>query len=183
MLFRCKPMSDDDTENSGTENSVSEAPASTPSEGIMGQIDNYFGISKAGSSVEGEIRAGITTFLTMAYILIVNPKMMSGADITFMEFETGISFNDALVATAVASFVACMIMGLWANLPFALAPGMGLNAYFLYTVCFGMGVPWDIALAAVFVEGLLFVGLSYAGARTAMINAIPKDLKLSLIHI
>ena len=70
-------------------------------------------------------------------------------------------------------------MGLWANLPFALAPGMGLNAYFLYTVCFGMGVPWDIALAAVFVEGLLFVGLSYAGARTAMINAIPKDLKIA----
>ena len=172
-------MSDDDTENSGTENSVSEAPASTPSEGIMGQIDNYFGISKAGSSVEGEIRAGITTFLTMAYILIVNPLMLSGADITFTDFQTGIPFNDALVATAVASFIACIIMGLWANLPFALAPGMGLNAYFLYTVCFGMGVPWDIALAAVFVEGLLFVGLSYAGARTAMINAIPKDLKIA----
>ena len=181
-------MSDDDTENSGTENKVSEAPASTPSEGIMGQIDNYFGISKAGSSVEGEIRAGVTTFLTMAYILIVNPLMLSGGDITFLDdpstpefegFATGIPFNDALVATAVASFIACIIMGLWANLPFALAPGMGLNAYFLYTVCFGMGVPWDIALAAVFVEGLLFVGLSYAGARTAMINAIPKDLKIA----
>ena len=172
-------MSDDDTENSGTENSVSEAPATTPSEGIMGQIDNYFGISKAGSSVEGEIRAGITTFLTMAYILIVNPLMLTGKDITFMEFETGIPYNDALVATAVASFVACIIMGLYANLPFALAPGMGLNAYFLYTVCFGMGVPWEIALAAVFVEGLLFVGLSIAGARTAMLNAIPKDLKIA----
>ena len=161
-------MSDDDTENSGTESSASDAPESTPSEGIMGQIDNYFGISKAGSSVEGEIRAGVTTFLTMAYILIVNPLMLTGKDITFMEFETGIPYNDALVATAVASFVACIIMGLWANLPFALAPGMGLNAYFLYTVCFGMGVPWEIALAAVFVEGLLFVGLSYAGARTAI---------------
>tara|TARA_E500000081_G_C6107384_1_gene340812 strand:+ start:25 stop:1530 length:1506 start_codon:yes stop_codon:yes gene_type:complete len=172
-------MSDDDTENSGTESSASDVPESTPSEGIMGQIDNYFGISKAGSSVEGEIRAGVTTFLTMAYILIVNPLMLTGKDITFMEFETGIPYNDALVATAVASFVACIIMGLWANLPFALAPGMGLNAYFLYTVCFGMGVPWEIALAAVFVEGLLFVGLSYAGARTAMINAIPKDLKIA----
>ena len=93
-------MSDDDTENNVTENSVSEAPASTPSEGIMGQIDDYFGISKAGSSVEGEIRAGVTTFLTMAYILIVNPLMLSGADITFTDFETGIPFNDALVATA-----------------------------------------------------------------------------------
>ena len=172
-------MSDDDTENSSTESSVTEAPSSSPQGGIMGQLDDYFGISKAGSSVEGEIRAGVTTFLTMAYILIVNPLMLSGADITFTDFQTGIPFNDALVATAVASFIACIIMGLWANLPFALAPGMGLNAYFLYTVCFGMGVPWDIALAAVFVEGLLFVGLSYAGARTAMINAIPKDLKLA----
>ena len=172
-------MSDDDTENSSTESSVTEAPSSSPQGGIMGQLDDYFGISKAGSSVEGEIRAGVTTFLTMAYILIVNPLMLSGADITFTDYQTGIPFNDALVATAVASFIACIIMGLWANLPFALAPGMGLNAYFLYTVCFGMGVPWDIALAAVFVEGLLFVGLSYAGARTAMINAIPKDLKIA----
>ena len=179
MLFRCIPMSDDDTENSSTESSVTEAPSSSPQGGIMGQLDDYFGISKAGSSVEGEIRAGVTTFLTMAYILIVNPLMLSGADITFTDYQTGIPFNDALVATAVASFIACIIMGLWANLPFALAPGMGLNAYFLYTVCFGMGVPWDIALAAVFVEGLLFVGLSYAGARTAMINAIPKDLKIA----
>ena len=172
-------MSDDDTENSSTGSSVTEAPSSSPQGGIMGQLDDYFGISKAGSSVEGEIRAGVTTFLTMAYILIVNPLMLSGADITFTDYQTGIPFNDALVATAVASFIACIIMGLWANLPFALAPGMGLNAYFLYTVCFGMGVPWDIALAAVFVEGLLFVGLSYAGARTAMINAIPKDLKIA----
>ena len=179
MLFRCIPMSDDDTENSSTGSSVTEAPSSSPQGGIMGQLDDYFGISKAGSSVEGEIRAGVTTFLTMAYILIVNPLMLSGADITFTDYQTGIPFNDALVATAVASFIACIIMGLWANLPFALAPGMGLNAYFLYTVCFGMGVPWDIALAAVFVEGLLFVGLSYAGARTAMINAIPKDLKIA----
>ena len=172
-------MSDDATENNSTEEEVTEAPNSPSQSGIMGQLDDYFGISKAGSSVEGEIRAGVTTFLTMAYILIVNPLMLSGADITFTDFQTGIPFNDALVATAVASFIACIIMGLWANLPFALAPGMGLNAYFLYTVCFGMGVPWDIALAAVFVEGLLFVGLSYAGASTAMINAIPKDLKLA----
>ena len=172
-------MSDDDTQNGDDGGVEMEAPAATSGGGFMGQIDDYFGISKAGSSVEGEIRAGVTTFLTMAYILIVNPKMMSGADITFMDFETGISFNDALVATAVASFVACMIMGLWANLPFALAPGMGLNAYFLYGVCLGMGVPWDIALAAVFVEGLIFLGLSFTGARSAMINAIPKDLKIA----
>ena len=113
-------MSDDDTQNSDDGGSEMEAPVASSGNGFMGQIDDYFGISKAGSSVEGEIRAGVTTFLTMAYILIVNPKMMSGADITFMDFETGISFNDALVATAVASFVACMIMGLWANLPLSL---------------------------------------------------------------
>jgi AGZA family xanthine/uracil permease-like MFS transporter len=143
------------------------------------KIDEYFGISRQGSTIEGEIRAGVTTFLTMAYILIVNPKMMSGSDITFMDFETGIPFGDALFATAVAACVACLIMGLWANLPFALAPGMGLNAYFLYGVCLGMGIPWDVALAAVFVEGLLFLGLASTGARAAMINAIPKDLKIA----
>ena len=155
-----------------------EAPPA-PSADTGDPIDDFFGITKAGSTVEGEIRAGVTTFLTMAYILIVNPKMMSGSDITFMEFDTGIPFNDALFATAVAACIACLIMGLWANLPFALAPGMGLNAYFLYGVCLGMGIPWDIALAAVFVEGLLFLALASTGARAAMINAIPKDLKIA----
>jgi len=76
------------------------------------KIDEYFGISRQGSTIEGEIRAGVTTFLTMAYILIVNPKMMSGSDITFMDFKTGIPFGDALFATAVAACVACLIMGL-----------------------------------------------------------------------
>ena len=177
-------MSDDDMENGDDGESETEAPpapeaAPAPEAGPGDAVDDFFGITKAGSTVEGEIRAGVTTFLTMAYILIVNPKMMSGSDITFMDFETGIPFNDALFATAVAACVACLIMGLWANLPFALAPGMGLNAYFLYGVCLGMGVPWDIALAAVFVEGLLFLALASTGARAAMINAIPKDLKIA----
>ena len=100
-------------------------------------MDKYFDYRKHKTDFKTEVIAGVSTFLTMAYILIVNPLMLTGKDITFMEFETGIPYNDALVATAVASFVACIIMGLWANLPFALAPGMGLNAYFLYTVCFG----------------------------------------------
>ena len=177
-------MSDDDMENGDDEGSEMETPAApeaapAPEAGSGDALDDYFGITKAGSTVEGEIRAGLTTFLTMAYILIVNPKMMSGSDITFMDFQTGIPFNDALFATAVAACVACLIMGLWANLPFALAPGMGLNAYFLYGVCLGMGVTWDIALAAVFVEGLLFLALAGTGARAAMINAIPKDLKIA----
>ena len=91
----------------------------------MEALDKQFGITDAGSTVETEIRAGITTFLTMAYILLVNPAMLSNA---------GIGFEEALFATAIAAFVGCTVMGLWANLPFALAPGMGLNAYFTFAV-------------------------------------------------
>ena len=164
-------MSDDDMENGGDEGSEMEAPAAAAGSGDP--LDDYFGITKAGSTVETEIRAGLTTFLTMAYILFVNPSMLS---------LTGIPFEDALFATAVAAFVGCVVMGLWANLPFALAPGMGLNAYFTFTVVlYGFGVSWQIALAAVFVEGVLFMILSLpqVGARSAMINAIPKDLKIA----
>ncbi len=138
----------------------------------MEALDKQFGITEAGSTVNGEIRAGVTTFLTMAYILLVNPAMLSG---------TGMEFNDALFATAIAAFVGCTVMGLWANLPFALAPGMGLNAYFTFTVVIGMGVAWEIALAAVFVEGILFMimSLPQVGWRTEMINSIPTDLKIA----
>ena len=94
------------------------------------QLDDYFGYTAKGSSLEGEIRAGMTTFLTMAYILFVNPDMLNlGFTATATSPSIGIPFDDALFATAVAAFVGCVIMGLWANLPFALAPGMGLNAY------------------------------------------------------
>jgi AGZA family xanthine/uracil permease-like MFS transporter len=94
---------------------------------------------------------------------------------------TGIPFGDALFATAVAAFVGCVVMGLWANLPFALAPGMGLNAYFTFAVVLGMGIPWDVALAAVLVEGVLFliISLPQVGWRTTMINSIPTDLKIA----
>ena len=138
----------------------------------MEALDKQFGITEAGSTVEGEIRAGITTFLTMAYILLVNPSMLQGA---------GIAFDDALFATAIAAFVGCVVMGLWANLPFALAPGMGLNAYFTFAVVIGMGVEWEVALAAVFVEGLIFmvISLPQVGWRTQMINSIPRDLKIA----
>ncbi len=149
----------------------------TPCKGNTGEknmeaLDKQFGITEAGSTVEGEIRAGITTFLTMAYILLVNPSMLSGA---------GIAFDDALFATAIAAFVGCVVMGLWANLPFALAPGMGLNAYFTFAVVIGMGVDWEVALAAVFVEGLIFmvISLPQVGWRTQMINSIPRDLKIA----
>ena len=138
----------------------------------MEALDKQFGITDAGSTVEAEIRAGITTFLTMAYILLVNPAMLSG---------TGIGFDNALFATAIAAFIGCTVMGLWANLPFALAPGMGLNAYFTFGVVGAMGVAWDVALAAVFVEGLIFmvISLPQIGWRTEMINSIPTDLKIA----
>tara|TARA_B110001452_G_scaffold93661_1_gene77330 strand:- start:331 stop:1812 length:1482 start_codon:yes stop_codon:yes gene_type:complete len=118
------------------------------------------------------MRAGLTTFMTMAYILLVNPAMLSNA---------GMPFDDVLFATAIASFVGCIVMGMWANLPFALAPGMGLNAYFTFTVVGAMGIPWQVALAAVFVEGLIFliISLPQIGWRTKMINSIPQDLKIA----
>ncbi|MFL2964881.1 MAG: NCS2 family permease [Candidatus Thalassarchaeaceae archaeon] len=138
----------------------------------MEALDKQFGITDAGSTVEAEIRAGITTFLTMAYILLVNPSMLAG---------TGIGFDNALFATAIAAFVGCTVMGLWANLPFALAPGMGLNAYFTFAVVGAMGVAWEVALAAVFVEGIIFmiISLPQIGWRTEMINSIPTDLKIA----
>ena len=140
----------------------------------MEALDKMFGVTEAGSDVNTELRAGLATFLTMAYILLVNPSMLSA---------TGIPFNDALFATALAAFVGCMVMAFWAKLPFALAPGMGLNAYFAFTVAapWAMAVPWDIALAAILVQGVIFLILSLpqVGVRTAMINSIPTDLKIA----
>jgi len=140
----------------------------------MEALDKMFGVTDAGSDVNTEVRAGVATFLTMAYILLVNPSMLSA---------TGIPFNDALFATALAAFVGCMVMAFWARLPFALAPGMGLNAYFAFTVAapWAMAVPWEIALAAILVQGVIFLVLSLpqVGVRTAMINSIPTDLKIA----
>ena len=143
--------------------------------GFEQNIANYFKFEERDATLNGELRAGLTTFLTMAYILIVNPSMLHNFG------ATGIPYDDALFATAIAAFVGCVVMGLWANLPFALAPGMGLNAYFTFAVVLGMGIPWEIALAAVLVEGIIFViiSLPQVGWRTKMINAIPKDLKIA----
>ena len=135
-------------------------------------IANYFKFEEKGATLNGELRAGLTTFLTMAYILLVNPAMLAVG---------GIPFDDALFATAIAAFVGCVVMGLWANKPYALAPGMGLNAYFVFSVVIGMGIAWEVALAAVFIEGIIFlvISLPQIGWRTKMINAIPKDLKIA----
>ena len=133
-------------------------------------LDRYFRISARGSSVSTELRAGLVTFLTMAYILLVNPQILA---------QAGMPVADVTAATALGAAFATLLMGLYANFPFALAPGMGLNAYFTYGVVLGMGVSWQVALTAVFVEGLIFIALSFAGIRTALIRAIPLPIKLA----
>jgi len=131
----------------------------------MESINRYFGISQAGSTVRREVVAGITTFLTMAYIVFVNPSILVQA-VPGVFDQTGKIIDQALynsyygafmVATIVGGAIATLIMGLYANYPFALAPGMGLNAYFTYTVCLKLGIPWQLALTAVFIEGLIFI--------------------------
>lgn len=134
-------------------------------------LDQFFDISGRGSTVGTEFRAGIVTFLTMAYILFVNPQILG---------QAGMPMDDVTLATALASAVATLVMGLYANYPFALAPGMGLNAYFTYGVVLGMGVSYQTALAAVFIEGLLFFALAFGGIRTAVVNAIPLNLKRAI---
>jgi adenine/guanine/hypoxanthine permease len=137
----------------------------------MNALDRYFRITERGSSIGIEVRAGVATFLTMAYILFVNPQILADA---------GMPVHDVTLATAMAASVATLVMGLLANYPFALAPGMGLNAYFTYGVVIGMGVSYQTALAAVFVEGLLFLLLAFGGVRTAVVNAIPQNLKRAI---
>ena len=112
--------------------------------------------------------AGITTFMTMAYILAVNPSVLSAA---------GMDHGAVFTATAIAACIGTLLMALFANYPFALAPGMGLNAYFAYTVVLNMGYTWQVALAAVFVEGIIFILLSVTNVREAIFNAIPMNLK------
>ena len=131
-------------------------------------LEKFFKLKENRTDVKTEIMAGITTFMTMAYILAVNPSILSAA---------GMDANAVLIATALAAFVGTAMMALFANYPFALAPGMGLNAYFAYTVVLNMGYSWQIALMAVFVEGLVFIVLSLTNVREAIFNAIPMTLK------
>jgi AGZA family xanthine/uracil permease-like MFS transporter len=131
-------------------------------------IEKLFKLKENKTDVKTEVIAGITTFMTMAYILAVNPSMLSAA---------GMDSTAVLIATCLASFVGTAAMALMANYPFALAPGMGLNAYFAYTVCLGMGYDWRVALLAVFAEGIIFIILSLTNVREAIFNAIPSTLK------
>ena len=131
-------------------------------------MERFFKLKEHGTDVRTEIMAGVTTFMTMAYILAVNPSVLSAA---------GMDSTAVLLATCLASFIGTMCMGLMANLPFALSAGMGLNAFMAYTVCGSMGYPWQAALLAVFFEGVIFIILSVTKVREAIFDSIPLSLK------
>lgn len=135
-------------------------------------LTKLFGFDPKQTTLRTEILAGITTFLTMSYILAVNPAMFSQLE--------GMPEGAVFTATALAAIVGCMAMAFWGKLPFGLAPGMGLNAFFVYTVCLGMGYSWQFALTAVFIEGLLFILMTITNIREAIVNAIPINLRYAI---
>ena len=134
----------------------------------MNLLKKLFGFDPSKTTVRTEIIAGITTFFTMSYILAVNPSLFSDLDM-----PGGAVFT----STAIAAIVGCLAMAFIGKLPFGLAPGMGLNAFFVYTVCLGMGYPWQFALTAVLIEGLIFIVLTLTNVREAIVNAIPESLR------
>ena len=134
-------------------------------------MKQYFQFKELGTNYRKEALGGLTTFLSMAYILAVNPLMLS---------ETGMDYNSVFVATALAAAVGTLIMGILAKYPIALAPGMGLNAFFAYSVVLGMGIPWETALTGVMFSGIIFIALSLTGLRETVINAIPAQLKYAV---
>lgn len=135
-------------------------------------LTKLFGFDSKQTTVRTEVLAGITTFLTMSYILAVNPAM-------FSELE-GMPIGAVFTSTALAAIVGCLAMAFWGKLPFGLAPGMGLNAFFAYTVCMGMGYSWQFALTAVFIEGLIFILMTITNIREAIVNAIPITLRYAI---
>jgi len=131
-------------------------------------LTKFFKLQENKTTVRTEILAGITTFMTMAYILAVNPDILSA---------TGMDKGAVFTATAVASLIATLVMALYAKLPFALAPGMGLNAFFAFTVVLGMGHSWQFALTAVFLEGLIFIAMTAFNIREMIVNSIPNNME------
>ena len=135
-------------------------------------LNKLFGFDPSQTTVKKEIFAGITTFLTMSYILAVNPSIFSQLE--------GMSSGAVFTATALAAIVGCLAMAFWGKLPFGLAPGMGLNAFFVYSVCIGMGYSWQFALTAVLIEGLIFIVLTITNVRDAIVEAIPLSLRRAI---
>ncbi len=134
-------------------------------------MESYFGLSRLGTNTKTEIRAGVATFLTMAYIIVVNPIILSGA---------GMPIEGVVFATIMVSAISSILMGLAANLPFALAPGMGINAFFTYNIVLGMGVDWTTALGAVLISGVVFIVLSVLKVRELIVQAIPRSLRYAV---
>ncbi|WP_300368336.1 NCS2 family permease, partial [Brachyspira sp.] len=134
-------------------------------------MEKFFKLKENGTNIKTEIIAGFTTFMTMAYILAVNPDTLAKA---------GMDKGAIFTATVVSAIIATLIMSLLANLPFALAPGMGLNAFFAYTVVIGMGYSWQTALTAVFIEGIIFLVLTIFNVREAIVNSIPVNMKRAI---
>lgn len=134
-------------------------------------LNRFFKIKENNSNIKREVNAGITIFLALSYILIVNPTMLS---------ETGMDYQGVFLATAISAGIATILMGLFTNYPFALAPGMGLNAFFTYTVVLGMGFHWTLALLAVFISGVLFLIISATSIREKLFYAIPESLQIGL---
>ncbi|MBP5470105.1 MAG: NCS2 family permease, partial [Candidatus Riflebacteria bacterium] len=138
---------------------------------FLEKISKYFKLEEHKTNVKTEVIAGITTFMTMGYILAVNPMILGAC---------GMDKTSVFTATVLCSFIATLLMGLLANLPFVLSAGMGLNAYFAYTVVLQMGCSWQLALAAVFVEGIIFILLSLTNVREAIFNSIPQPIKIAV---
>lgn len=137
-------------------------------------ISKFFQFEKLKTNLRTEILSGVTTFVTMAYILVVNPDILSNA--IFLE-TPGDLFGEIAIATALSAAIATIIMGLYANYPFALAPGMGLNAYFAFSVVLNQGINWRVALGAIFIEGLIFIALTFGNIRAQIVTAIPSSIK------
>ncbi|EMA06009.1 NCS2 family permease [Haloferax denitrificans] len=155
--------------------------------GLSETLANYFDVHKHGSTVRTEILAGLTTFLTMSYIVVVNPSLLT--DQPYIEGVDGIAIagytpgevqSMLAVVTILAAAIATTVMAFYANRPFAQAPGLGLNAFFAFTVVGALGVPWQTALAAVFVEGIIFIALTAVGAREAIIKVFPEPVKMAV---
>ena len=138
---------------------------------IAEKLDSFFGVRERGSSIRTEVRAGIITFIAMSYILVVNPTMLTDA---------GMDWNAVFTATVISAATATLIMALYAKYPIAQAPGMGINAFFTYTVVIVLGYTWQQALAAVFMSGILFLLMSVGGLRKRILDAIPRDLRIAI---
>ena len=137
-------------------------------------MQKLFGFEKGTHKLRTEIVAGVTTFLTMAYILAVNPGIFSALA------DQGMPTPSVFTATALAAIVGTLVMAFYAKKPFGLAPGMGLNAFFVFTVCLGMGYSWQFALTAILIEGLIFILLTLTKVRELIVNAIPSDMKKAI---